>query len=197
MSNLIDQISHRSGTWEALGGLTWIDLGGYTWEDIFKSIDGEASPAFRWFRAGCEFYHLVMAVPVDAVTPADYPFSLDTPKIANLAFSCELFMKALLTEGGIEFGHKHKLDYLYHLLPANDREVILEHLSMADPEFNDEIEKAGDAFTNWRYECEDIDHNPRINARFVVGLATTMRDICSSRFKPSAHYIPEQASSMS
>lgn len=99
------------------------------------------------------------------------------PIIVNCAFSCELFLKSLLSLENIEI-RTHNLDKLYEKLNAQDKEFILNNTGFTDPEeFKGILNNHGDFFERFRYIHEEGEkHTPKsVNLNFLFGFARTIK----------------------
>lgn len=76
--------------------------------------------------------------------------------LANIAFSCELFLKALLYGFGIDFSNTHGLEDLFQKLPQNEQEYISQNIAIKnrEKEFYLCLHEQDQAFTKYRYMCE-------------------------------------------
>lgn len=76
--------------------------------------------------------------------------------LSNLAFSCELFLKALLYGFGIDFQNTHGLKNLFEKLPKNEQEYISNNIAIEnrDVEFSLCLQEQNEAFVAYRYMCE-------------------------------------------
>lgn len=85
------------------------------------------------------------------------------PDIIICAFTCELYLKAMLYKENIKFGHTHKLNDLFYLLDKDTQQFIeedtitgLKHYAPNENySFKDSIEKNGNAFIETRYFYEN------------------------------------------
>lgn len=74
----------------------------------------------------------------------------------NLAFSCELYIKALLGFRGKKPEKVHSLSALFNELPENDKTEIKKYYSPINSSISFEfiLEEHDKAFENWRYAFE-------------------------------------------
>lgn len=99
-----------------------------------------------------------------------YPFTV------NVAFACELYMKAILihnsADGTIAKGHK--LDELFNALP-NDAQNQIETLfnKKLKHDLHSLLEEISTAFVEWRYAFEG---GVRINVTGILTFATALRE---------------------
>lgn len=89
---------------------------------------------------------------LDVDSPNDYLF----PWIVNGAFACEIGMKYILANNGIDFKKIHLLGDLYNLLPDNHKTDISKELFERCPQytieqFNQEILLLSNSFCDYRY----------------------------------------------
>lgn len=101
------------------------------------------------------------------------------PAIVLKTFSCELYMKSLLTISNIK--RIHKLDELFMCLSKEDKDNIQEIIicilsknkSYEIDDFNKDLRKVSNAFVEWRYFYEDS--KIEINLEFLNALFGTLR----------------------
>lgn len=75
----------------------------------------------------------------------------------NLAFACELFLKAILYELDIDFGRTHRIVELFQLLPEEYQKKIKENVNFKyekKSNFELELEEISDTFVFLRYSHE-------------------------------------------
>lgn len=75
----------------------------------------------------------------------------------NLAFSCELYLKAMLYELDVDFGKTHRISDLYKLLPKNQKKRIKESVHFQyhkKVKFELILEEISEAFVFLRYAHE-------------------------------------------
>ena len=91
--------------------------------------------------------------------------------LSNAAFSCELFLKALLYGFGIDFEKTHGLKDLFEKLPQNEQAYIAENIAIEnrDKEFFLCLNEQNNAFMEYRYMCEAkaITGNPIFLLKFA------------------------------
>lgn len=107
-----------------------------------------------------------------------------SPYIVNLAFSCELYMKALLLYRGIRFctanGKGHDLRELYNQLCEEDKALICTKLK--DPiSAVDLLQVQRNLFVNFRYPYEMKIPAPLELAPFEE-ITQTLSEICTIRY---------------
>ncbi len=76
--------------------------------------------------------------------------------LSNLAFSCELFLKALLYGFGIDFKNTHGLEDLFEKLPESEQTYISNNIAIENrnTEFTLCLKEQNEAFVEYRYMCE-------------------------------------------
>lgn len=76
--------------------------------------------------------------------------------LSNLAFSCELFLKALLYGFGIDCKNMHGLKDLFEKLPESEQAYISNNIAIKnrDAEFPLCLKEQNEAFVEYRYMCE-------------------------------------------
>ncbi|WP_300712896.1 HEPN domain-containing protein [uncultured Acetatifactor sp.] len=76
--------------------------------------------------------------------------------LANVAFSCELFLKAILYGFGVDFSKTHGLKGLFEKLPQNEQEYISKNIGIEnrEKEFYLCLKEQDQAFPEYRYMCE-------------------------------------------
>ena len=91
--------------------------------------------------------------------------------LSNLAFSCELFLKAILYGFGIDFKNTHGLKDLFEKLPESEQTYISNNIAIEnrDTEFPLCLQEQNNAFVEYRYMCEAkaITGNPRFLLAFA------------------------------
>ena len=76
--------------------------------------------------------------------------------LANVAFSCELLLKAILYGFGVDFSKTHGLKGLFEKLPQNEQEYISKNIAIEnrEKEFYLCLQEQDQAFPEYRYMCE-------------------------------------------
>ncbi len=76
--------------------------------------------------------------------------------LSNIAFSCELFLKAILYGFGINFKNEHGLKNLFEKLPQGEQVYIAGNIAIKnrEREFSQCLNEQNDAFVQYRYMCE-------------------------------------------
>ena len=91
--------------------------------------------------------------------------------LANMAFSCKLFLKAILYDFGVDFSKTHGLKGLFEKLPQNEQEYILKNIAIENgkKEFYLCLQEQNQAFPKYRYMCEAkaMSANPRFLFAFA------------------------------
>lgn len=82
-----------------------------------------------------------------------YPI-LSTPTMVNVAFSCEMFLKAILNLFSIDYKKEHRLKYLYDLLPDEEYKEYLKIIPSSGKTFEEELDAHSQDFVTWRYYME-------------------------------------------
>lgn len=82
-------------------------------------------------------------------------FELMDVTLANISFSCELLLKAILFGFNKDFKKIHKLNELFKLLPESERNYIKENIAIdRKKEFDLCLQEQDNAFAQYRYLCE-------------------------------------------
>ena len=84
--------------------------------------------------------------------------------LTNIAFSCELYLKALLYGCNIDFGNTHGLKFLFDKLPQNIRDYVVQNIAIEnrETEFALCLAEQNEAFVTYRYinEVKSIAAHP-------------------------------------
>lgn len=101
----------------------------------------------------------------------------------NIAFACELFLKSILFENGIDCRKQHDLYKLYNLLPNNNKKIIKRmhksgNIKKEDFELN--LREIGKAFVVLRYSYER--KRMAYNLQFLMELTIALDKYCTSIF---------------
>lgn len=84
--------------------------------------------------------------------------------LTNIAFSCELYLKALLHGYNIDFGNTHGLKDLFEKLPTDIQDYVSQNIAIEnrDTEFNLCLAEQNNAFVTYRYmnEAKSITAHP-------------------------------------
>ena len=97
--------------------------------------------------------------------------------VVCLAFSVELFLKAILTMQSNHYGKEHNLKILFDKIDRAERDRVIGNTGMKSDVFLPKLEKAAGAFVDWRYlyeqgpMCLDYDFLSRLQVA-LEGLLT-------------------------
>lgn len=84
--------------------------------------------------------------------------------LANISFSCELYLKALLHGYGMDFGNTHGLKDLFEKLPSDIKDYVAQNIAIdnRETEFALCLAKQNEAFIIYRYmnEVKSITAHP-------------------------------------
>ena len=91
--------------------------------------------------------------------------------LANVAFSCELLLKAILYGFGVDFSKTHGLKGLFEKLPQNEQEYISKNIAIEnrETEFYLCLQEQDRAFPEYRYMCaaKAMSANPKFLFAFA------------------------------
>ena len=91
--------------------------------------------------------------------------------LANVAFSCELLLKAILYGFGVDFSKTHGLKGLFEKLPQNEQEYISKNIAIEnrETEFYLCLQEQDHAFPEYRYMCaaKAMSANPKFLFAFA------------------------------
>ena len=89
-------------------------------------------------------------------------FELALPCVLLLSFSCELYLKIIITKKGLTYKNTHDLLWLYNILDDVTRRKIREYSDETDEnEFAKILQENKDTFPEWRYFYGiDLDKKP-------------------------------------
>lgn len=108
--------------------------------------------------------------------------------LANAAFSCELFLKALLYGFGIDFSKTHGLKDLFEKLPQNEQDYIAKNIEIEnrEKEFYLCLNEQNNAFIEYRYMCEAkaMTGNPVFLLAFAHILKFVYESLVKENIKP-------------
>src|SRR5688572_25956104 len=79
---------------------------------------------------------------------------LATPALVCAAFGAEIGLKALLTRRGTAFAREHNLKNLLEMLTPADRDPIVSQTKEQFADFDSQLMRAAEAFSEWRYIYE-------------------------------------------
>lgn len=107
--------------------------------------------------------HNLLSKMVDKSQDNEDVLMMIIPDIIICAFTCELYLKAMLCKKNIKFEHIHRLNDLFYLLDKDTQRFIEEetlrglqhYFPNENYNFNDSIEKNGNAFIETRYFYEN------------------------------------------
>ena len=112
-----------------------------------------------------------------------------TPGVVNAAFACEVFLKLLLHDAGVEIRKSHRLEDLFNRLPDNIQKelkmrTIVKYGRWENFFRQKYISQISDAFQEWRYIYEN-DWSKSVSKRIEIGFLLAFRDslkeICTKR----------------
>lgn len=103
------------------------------------------------------------------------------PKIANMAFACEIYMKTLLFYNHIPYKREHNLEKLYFLLPEKYRETIQQESIRLYGKMENAfrityLNNVSEAFNEWRYSFEH--DRLSIETGYLFLLGELLREMC-------------------
>lgn len=97
------------------------------------------------------------------------------PSVVNMAFACELYLKALISNGEKVWGHRWSI--LFQQLSTEDQHAILNTPCFkGDPDFNRKIKENETVFEDWRYHFEP-DKSICVDIIFLENFAITLHDL--------------------
>ena len=107
--------------------------------------------------------------------------------LANVAFSCELLLKAILYGFGVDFSKTHGLKGLFEKLPQNEQEYISKNIAIEnrEKEFYLCLQEQDQAFPEYRYMCEAkaMSANPKFLFAFAYILKFVYESLVSENEK--------------
>lgn len=100
--------------------------------------------------------------------------------LANVAFSCELLLKAILYGFGVVFSKTHGLKGLFEKLPQNEQEYISKNIAIEnrETEFYLCLQEQDQAFPEYRYMCEA--KTMSANPKFLFAFAHILKFVYES-----------------
>lgn len=114
--------------------------------------------------------------------------------LANVAFSCELFLKAILYGFGTDFTKTHGLKDLFEKLPQSEQTYIATHIAVkgGEKEFFQCLNEQNEAFKEYRYMCEakTIVGNPI----FLFAFADILKFVYESLVKENSEVTESEVS---
>ncbi len=111
----------------------------------------------------------------DVVQSTKHVPQWDEVTLANIAFSCELFLKAILYGYKIDFNNSHNLNNLFALLPDSERERVSKNMLHYHKDFYQLLKDHSKAFEILRYSCELKGFMADLN--FLISFAYTLRRV--------------------
>lgn len=130
------------------------------------------------YKAGVGFYAISQRC-IDMIL-SDYSNQVCT----NIAFSCELLLKSIIFEKGIDCRKQHDLYQLYNLMPESDKESIKKlHKSgnIRKEDFELNLKEVGKAFIVLRYSYER--KRMAYNLQFLIELLIALNEYCVRIFE--------------
>ena len=103
--------------------------------------------------------------------------TLKAPTIVNIAFACELYLKAILLEQGAGIPETHELDFLYGQLSQQRRTQIRKACGKKKEEFEQLITEYSKLFVQYRYSF-DYEDKPNPKIIFLLNLTDTLQEMC-------------------
>lgn len=101
------------------------------------------------------------------------------PSVVNMAFACELYLKALISNGEKVRGHKWSA--LFQQLTTEDQQAILNAPCFkGDSNFDRKITENEKVFEDWRYHFEP-DKSICVDIIFLENFAITLHDLISEK----------------
>ena len=102
---------------------------------------------------------------------------LKAPTIVNIAFACELYLKAILLEQGAGVPETHELDFLYNQLSQQKRARIRKACGNKKEEFEQLITEYSRLFIQYRYSF-DYENKPNPKIMFLLNLTDALQEMC-------------------
>lgn len=107
------------------------------------------------------------------------------PSVVNMAFACELYPKALISNGERVWGHEWGT--LFKQLTPEDKQSIMETpYFMGDPNFELKLKENEKAFEEWRYHFEP-DKSISVDIVFLENFAITLHDLVAKKLDEPIH----------
>lgn len=134
----------------------------------------------QMFRHACAFANCA-----DFCREDDLYIDHIKPRIVNSAFACEIFLKSLLYYHGIEYGKKHDLEVLFHLLPecyqeTIERELFKQYGKTKNAFGISYLSNISKAFETWRYSFEKS--QLQIEIGFLYTFRDVLRELCCHEY---------------
>lgn len=100
------------------------------------------------------------------------------PKMVNLSFACELYLKAIAEATKVDFGKIHELDKLFKILTSKDKKAIFDiwrdnagkNITDCDytrQMFSDNLEAIANVFKRFRYADEWVGNVVSLQSSFT------------------------------
>lgn len=100
--------------------------------------------------------------------------------IVNCAFSCELYLKSMLNDGRVVYGHK--LKDLLNQLDGSWKNIVIELMEYKEEIFDYFLKESSDAFEKWRYIYERKDEEKKIYFVFLKEFAFVLKKVAYSKY---------------
>lgn len=148
-----------------------INLNGFSYKDIIKTYNIKDNSIIN------------LSDNLFVTARGNKIISKQTPFIVNKAFSCELYLKFILTENNIKYKDLHGSNghmlYKLYSRTSDDFKNKLE-LKMREKHFSnidDKIKNISKAFINWRYIFENYSEIPALDFLFLNELCEYLDDV--------------------
>lgn len=146
------------------------------------------------FQAG-EYFHQASEnlIPDDWIENDDHHGNWFIPSIVNMAFSCELYLKSILSNGRDKICG-HNLYTLYAKLPNNIKTQLQANTSgyTENSSFEETLKKNATIFEDWRYYFEE-DKHLGVSILFLESFTNVLHDIAEKeceKFNVQLHPLP-------
>lgn len=118
---------------------------------------------------------------------------LHIPEMVNLAFACELYLKAIAEAKQVDFGRIHKLDMLFDKLTDEDKKTLFdlwrekagENIIDCDytrKMFHNNLEAVSSVFTRFRYADEWVGSVVSLQSSFTPEQFSKLSPWCEKHF---------------
>ena len=108
-----------------------------------------------------------------------------SPHATNIAFACELFIKAILLKQKGKHPNTHNLEKLFKMMNGKTQNQVIEKYNNYKNnciDFKTALKTHSKSFEDWRYIYEDSSNNEQIY--FYINelsrIAFSLRDVCNS-----------------
>lgn len=101
------------------------------------------------------------------------------PYVVNMAFACELYLKALISNGERVSGHKWS-DLFRQLSTEDKQEILSTPCFKGDSNFDCKIVENEKSFEEWRYYFEP-DKSVSVDIVFMENFAMVLHDIIAKK----------------